>query len=153
MKKILFTTLLGFCVGVTLLMITYLGVYYIIGQETFSSLILKLSDISIFQNQLLVAGFTGAMFSFVVHLSKETKETIVGNKISPTKFIVTIISMILSLVISMHLIKNLGIFDQVMVYALLIFEIAIIGFYSLFQCIQSAIDELIINKKLKENNK
>lgn len=152
MKKILFNTLLGFCVGITFLMLAYLGIYYIEGQETFASLVFKLGDVSIFQSQLLIVGFISTMLSFVFYFANEAKETIVENKISPTKLITTIILAILTFVFSTLFIKNSGIFDQAIAYALLIIEIAIIGFYSLFQCVQSAIDELIINKKIKEKN-
>lgn len=152
MKKILFNTLLGFCVGITLLMLAYLGVYYIEGQETFTSLLLKLKDISILQNQLLIVGFIGAMFSFIFHFANEAKESISENHISPTKLTTTIVLVILTIVFSTLFIKNSAIFDQSIKYALLFIQSAILGFYGLFLGIQSTIDELIINKKIKEKN-
>lgn len=152
MRKILFNTLLGFCVGITFLMLTYLWIYYIEGQETFNSSILKLSDISVFQKQLLIVGFIGAMFSFIFHFANEAKESITENHISPTKLTTTIALVILTFIFSTLFIKNSGIFNQVVAYALLFVQTIIIVFYGVFQCIQSAIDELIINKKIKEKN-
>lgn len=58
--------------------------------------------------------------------------------------------MIISLAISMLLIKNIGVFDKVMIYMLLIIEVTLMALYSLFKCVQEFIDELIINNKIKE---
>lgn len=152
MKKILFNALLGFCICITILMLAYVAIYYIEGQETFTSLLLKLSDICIFQKQLLIIGFIGTLFSFVFHFANEAKETITENQTFPLQLITAIILIILTFVLSVIFIKFSGIFENVIAYILILVEVSVIGFYSLFQCIQSAIDELIINKKIKEKN-
>lgn len=149
MRKLLFRFIFGFSLGVTLLMLSYTGIYYIGGQEAFNSLITKLADITIFQSQLLVVGSAGVMISFAVYLVERTLEE---DRYTSSRMIVSIVLLLLSLCISMSLIKNLTIFDKTIVYTLIVSEVALFAIYVLFHCVQETIDEFIINKKIKEKN-
>lgn len=149
MKKLLSRIIFGFSLGVTLLVLSYIGLYYIEGQETFNTLILKLTDVTTFQNQILVVGSAGIMLSFAVYLIEKTLEE---DKQSPSKMIVSTILLMLALCVSMFLIKNLGAFDEAIVVMLIVIEVVIFALYSLFYCVQETIDEFIINKKIKEKN-
>ena len=149
MKKLLFRAILGFSLGITLLMVAYLGIYYIAGQELFDSVILRLSDVTVFQNQLLVVGFAGIMMAFAIHI---IENTLVEDKYSPSIAIFSIIALLLSLSISMLLIKNIGAFDEALVDMLIIISTILFALYCLLHCIQETVDEFIINKKIKEKN-
>ena len=149
MRKLLFRIIFGFSLGITLLMITYIGIYYIGGQEAFNSLMSKLTDVTILQSQLLVVGSAGTMMSFAIYLIERTLEE---DRYTVSRMIISIILLLLSLCISMFLIKNLGVFDKTIVYTLIVSEAALFAIYSLFHCIQETIDEFIINKKIKEKN-
>lgn len=149
MKKLFSRIIFGFSLGVTLLILSYIGLYYIEGQETFNTLILKLTDVTTFQNQILVVGSAGIMMSFAIYLIEKTIEE---DKQSTSRMIVSIILLMLSLYVSMFLIKNLSVFDEAMAYMLIIVEVVIFALYTLFHCMQKTIDEFIINKKIKEKN-
>lgn len=149
MKKLLSRIIFGFSLGVTLLILSYIGLYYIEGQETFNTLILKLTNVTTFQNQILVVGSAGIMMSFAVYLIEKTLEE---DKQSPSKMIVSTILLMLALCVSMFLIKNLGVFDEATVVMLIVIECVLFALYSLFFCVQETIDEFIINKKIKEKN-
>ena len=149
MKKLLFRFIFGFSLGVTLLMLAYIGIYYIGGQEVFNSLIAKLADITIFQNQLLVVGSAGVMISFAVYLLERSLDE---DGYTPSRMIVSLVLLLLSISISMFLIENLAVFDISIVYTLIVSEVALFAIYTIFHCIQETIDEFIINKKIKEKN-
>jgi hypothetical protein len=149
MKKLLFRFIFGFSLGVTLLMLAYIGIYYIGGQEVFNSLIAKLADITIFQNQLLVVGSAGVMISFAVYLLERSLDE---DGYTPSRMIVSLVLLLLSISISMFLIENLAVFDKTIVYTLIVSEVALFAIYTIFHCIQETIDEFIINKKIKEKN-
>ena len=149
MKKLLFRFIFGFSLGVTLLMLAYIGIYYIGGQEVFNSLIAKLADITIFQNQLLVVGSAGVMISLAVYLLERSLDE---DGYTPSRMIVSLVLLLLSISISMFLIENLAVFDKTIVYTLIVSEVALFAIYTIFHCIQETIDEFIINKEMKEKN-
>ena len=149
MKKILFRFIFGFSLGITLLMMSYIGIYYIGGQEVFNSLIAKLADITIFQSQLLVVGSAGVMLSFSVYLLERSLDE---DRYTPSRMIVSLVLLLLSISISMFLIENLAVFDKTIVYTLIVSEVTLFAIYTIFHCIQETIDEFIINKKIKEKN-
>lgn len=150
MKKLLVSIIFGFTLGVTLLILSYLGIYYVAGQETFNLVILKLVDINVLQNQILGAGFAGTMLAFVVYIMESFIE---NDKQSPYFVIFSMVASLLALIISMYHIKNMKSFDEVTSSMLLIFSVVLICAYMLFRCTQEAIDEFILNKKLKEKNR
>lgn len=149
MKKLLFRIVLGFLLGISLLMVAYLGIYYVAGQDTFNSLILKLTDINVFQNQILIVGLSGIMISFAVYIIEKTLEE---DKKSPKKSISSLILLLLSFFASIFLIKSLGTFDVPMQDMLIIIFTVLFSLYCLLHCVQEAIDEFIINRKIKEKN-
>ena len=149
MKKLLFRFIFGFSLGITLLMMSYIVIYYIGGQEVFNSLIAKLADITIFQSQLLVVGSAGVMLSFSVYLLERSLDE---DRYTPSRMIVSLVLLLLSISISMFLIENLAVFDQTIVYTLIVSEVVLFAIYTIFHCIQETIDYFIFNKKIKEKN-
>lgn len=149
MRKLLFRIIFGFSSGVTLLVLSYLGIYYIAGNEAFNSVILKLTDVSILQAQLLSAGFAGSMMGFALYIMEQSIEK---EEKSTFSLVPSIIAFMLSLVISMGLIKNITALDEITSNMFLIVGTVVISAYMFLQLIQSSIDELILNKKIKEKN-
>lgn len=150
MKKLLVRIFFGFSVGVTLLVLSYLGIYYVAGQDTFISVILKLTDASVLQNQILAVGFTGIMLAFAVYIIEGFIEK---DNQSPTMMIVSVITLLLALVMSMYSIQNIKVFDKATYTMILIISLILICIYMLFHCAKEVIDEFILNKKLKEKNR
>ena len=149
MRKLFVRIIFGFSLGVTLLVFSYLGIYYVAGQEAFNSVILKLTDANVLQTHLLSIGFAGSMMGFTLYimeqsLKKEEKSTF--------SLIPSIVALLLSMVLSMKLIENLAILDEATSYMFTILGTVLICAYMLLQAVRSSIDELIINKKIKEKN-
>lgn len=149
MRNLLGKIIFGFNLGVTLLVLSYLGIYYIAGQETFDSAILKLADVTILQHQISLTGFAGSMIGFALYVVEKAIEK---DEKSPTSLIVPSITLILALVISMILIKNIDVFDKSTSMMFLILGTILICAYMLYRAILSTVDELILNKKIKEKN-
>lgn len=149
MRNLLVKIILGFSLGVTLLVLSYLGIFYIAGQETFNSAILKLIDASILQNQILLTGFIGSMIGFDPYLFEKAIEK--DNK-SPTSLIFPSIILILTLSVSTLFLKNRAVFDKSTSMMFVILGTLLICGYPLYRASLSAIDELILNKKIKEKN-
>ena len=149
MKNLLVRIIFGFTIGVTLLVLSYLGIYYIAGQETFNSTILKLADVTILQHQILLTGFAGRMIGFALYVLEKAFEK---DEKSPTSLIVPNITLILALVISSFLIINISVFDESTSMMFVILGTVLICGYSLYRASLSAIEELILNKKIKEKN-
>ena len=149
MKKLLSRIIFGFSLGVTLLVLSYISIYYIDGQETFNKLLLNLTNVTTFQNQILAVGFAGIALSFVVYLIEQTLEE---DKQSASKCILSVVLLLICTCISMFFIKNINVFNESIVYMLIVFIVALFAMFSLFHCVQETIDEFILNKKLKEKN-
>lgn len=149
MKNLLVRIIFGFTIGVTLLVLSYLGIYYIAGQETFYATIFKLTDVTIFQHQILLTGFSGSMIGFALYFLEKAFEK---DEKSPTSLIVPNVTLILALVISMVLIKNISVFDKSTSMMFLILGTVLMCAYMLYRAILSTVDELILNKKIKEKN-
>ncbi|MBQ7882606.1 MAG: hypothetical protein IJ312_07860 [Treponema sp.] len=149
MKNLLVRIICGFTIGVTLLVLSYLGIYYIAGQETFDSVILKLTDVTILQHQIWLTGFAGSMMGFAFYVFEKAIEK---DEKSPTSLILPNIVLMLAFVISGVLVKHIAVFDKVTSYMFLIIGTVLICSYMLFRAFLEAIDELILNKKIKERN-
>ena len=149
MRKLFVRIIFGFSLGVTLLVLSYLGIYYVAGQEAFNSVILKLTDANVLQTHLLSVGFAGSMIGFAVYIMEQSLEK---EEKSTFSLIPSIVTLLLSMVVSMKLIKNLAILDETTSYMFAILGTVVVCAYMLLQAVQSSIDELILNKKIKEKN-
>ena len=149
MRNLLVKIIIGFSLGVTLLVLSYLVIFYIAGQETFNSAILKLADASILQNQILLTGFIGSMMGFAFYIFENAIEK--DNK-GPTFLIFPSIILIFTLSVSTVFLKNLAVFDKSTSMMFIILGTVLICGYSLYRALLSAVDELILNKKIKEKN-
>lgn len=150
MRNLLVKIIIGFSFGVTLLVLSYLGIYYIAGQETFNATILKLADVTILQHQILLTGFAGSVIGFAIYVIEKAIEE--KDEKSPTSLIVPNITLILALIISSFFIKNISVFDESTSMMFVILGTVLMCAYMLYRAILSTVDELILNKKIKEKN-
>ena len=149
MKNLLGKIIFGFSLGVTLLVLSFLGIFYIAGQETFNLTILKLSDLNVFQTQILLAGFAGSIMRFAIYVMEKAIDK---DDKRPTSLVVPSITLLLAIVVSTEFIKSIAIFDKPTSMMLLMLDYVLICSYILYRASLSAIDELILNKKIKEKN-
>ncbi len=159
-KRVLTKSLVGFTLGVTLLMLAYIGVYFIEGNEVFISEISQLYNIKTLISQLLVNGISYYIIfiTFQIYSLLQEKEIIEKyikkysyKFVLPLSLILAILITIICIILSnaeiySENIRNLNIVVLVITYAL---EGIVL--------IKKAFEEnqwiKEINKRLKEKNK
>ncbi len=158
-RKIVFHSLLGFPVGITLLMINYASVYLIAGENTFTTEIAQLQNITTLVLQLIVIGFAYYLFFINIHIIVHLKET----KSSSNKFLIehpykAILNMLLVVVITFFIMTLLDfkVFTDNIVIMNIISFMIVLTLSSIYVCIKATIESNLvkkINQKLKERNK
>ena len=149
MKNLFYKILFGFTLGITLLIFSYVAVYYIAGQEIYNSSITKLTSITVFQNQILYMGLTGVILSLFIYLLQKYSDT---PKVSPLKIIICFVLLSLFFIVTISILEHINIFDKILASIIKIILVALFTTYALFRGMQEFIDEFIINKKLNEKN-
>lgn len=157
-RKIVIHSLVGFPIGVTLLMINYASVYLIAGENIFKNEISQLQDISTLFLQLIIVGWAYyllfILINVIAHLN-ETRST--SNKFlvkHPYKSILIMLIIMIATALILTLL-NFEIFSENMAIMNIISFIIIFVASVVCVCIKSAIEsDLIkkINQKLKERN-
>ena len=158
-KKVLVKSLVGFTVGVTLLMISYASVYFISGESIFQNEITQLQNIKALITQIIVSGVAYYLLFISFHIfsimqNKELKEQYMN--IHPYRFVLTeSIVTLLFILISIFMISNTHIYSENIKdlnIILLVSIYAIIGLCIILKCtVENYLLEKI-NKKLRERN-
>lgn len=149
MKDLLKISILGFMVGVVFLILGYLGVYYISGQEIYEKEILQLTNITTLQQQLAIVGVNGIMLGLAGYYISKVRST---DKKSFVKDFSAGVGGLIVFIITIVLLINAKEFDEVMANMIMIIEAIIMMAYLLINCIKEFLNEFIINKKIKEKN-
>lgn len=157
-RKIVIYSLVGFPIGVTLLMINYASVYLIAGENIFKNEISQLQDISTLFLQLIIVGWAYyllfILINVITHLN-ETRST--SNKFlvkHPYKSIIIMLIIMIATALILTLL-NFEIFSENMAIMNIISFIIIFVASVVCVCIKSAIESNLIkkiNQKLKERN-
>lgn len=158
-KKIVVNSLLGFPIGITLLMISYVNLYLILGEEVFKNEITQLQNVEVLVLQLIIIGFAYYLFFIFISLFNYFNE----NKAASDKFVVehpckSVLIMILPLLVNLFILILLrsNIFSDNISIVNCISFIVIFAISSFCLCIKNTIESIMIkkiNKKLKERNK
>lgn len=157
-RKIITKSLLGFPIGISLLMISYASLYFIAGEDVFKTEIMQLQNIHTLIFQLITIGVIYLLFFIIISLFAFLNE----NKITSDKYAAEhpfktlliillgylIIVLICALIGSKVFTKNIGTMNMI--------SFAIISlFCGIYSSIKSIIESDIvkqINQKLKERN-
>lgn len=156
-KQILMKALPGFSVGITLLIIAYASVYFILGQDVFDAELYQLHNIDTLIFQAISAGLSGYLL-FVSFYTISTLQKIEDKLMAehPYKSVLTIIiSSICVAVITVALLANTKIFSKNISSLNTIILIIVYMLSGLVFCIKSVMEKHIIkeiNQKLKEKN-
>ncbi len=157
-RKTIINSLIGFPIGITLLMINYICIYFISGENVFKNEILQLQDISTLILQLIIIGlayYISFIFCNVIAYLSETRAT--SDKFvteHPYKTIVIMLIFGISVTIILALL-NFEIFSQNIAMMNIISFVIIFVLFGVFVFIKSAIESNLIrqiNQKLKERN-
>lgn len=159
-KKILVKSLPGFTLGVTLLMLAYASVYFVVDESTFIIEIIKLQNIKTLITQMTFMGIAYYILfiEFNIFLILQDKVTInkhVKNHPYIFSVVVPLIIMLVVIFVVEYLILNQKIYSEIISKLNLIISVIIISLSILCIIIKSFIEsDLIkkINKKLSEKN-
>lgn len=157
-RKIVIHSLLGFPIGITLLMLNYANVYLIAGENIFKNEISQLQNIATLVLQLIIVGWAYYLFFILVNVMIHLNE----NKSASEKFVVKhpykAILIILMIMIATALILTLldfEIFSKNMSTLNIISFIIVFVAFGICICIKSTIESNLIkkiNQKLKEKS-
>ncbi|MBR0350816.1 MAG: hypothetical protein IJH76_03220 [Clostridia bacterium] len=159
LKNTIINSLLGYPIGITLLMISYACIYLIAGEKVFNTEIMQLQNIKTLVLQLIIAGSVYYLFFLIVGIIAYFKD----NKTMYDKYLVehpfkSLLLMLLNalIIVVMCLLLQVKIFSVNLATINLIVFIIVFAIYGLWLCISYFIESNIIkmiNQKLKERNK
>lgn len=141
--------LIGSTVGVTVLMLAYLGVYYIAGNEVFVQEISNLEQVKILQSQFAIIACIGGLLSLNVYIVESVRSC---KKQPAYKLTGAMLLLIISFVITNLIVEYIGTFSENISNMIVIIEVVAFAGYCLIRIVKEGIDQFIINKKLKEQN-
>lgn len=162
-KKILIKAVVGFPIGVTLLIMAYISVYFIAGEDVFNSELYQLHNIDILILQTISTGASGYLLFITFYAISYLQNKDLENKFiveHPYESIFTIIIFsICIMVIIMETLWNTSIFSEnisdLNIIILFIISFTIYALNSLVFCINSARGKHLVkefNQKIKERN-
>lgn len=149
----------GIVYGVTLLMISYLGIYLVAGNSAFEQEILNLSDINIFIAQLSMSAILGMLTICLIevfkhYLMKLKEYKNLDAKVSVKKaFKYTVVMIIVSALIMLVIENVLKLFNNIIAIMFIIVWCIWIITYGLIYAVKSFVEEFQINRKIKEKNR
>lgn len=157
--QILTKSIMGFFIGVTLLMIAYMSVYFISGQYAFANEISQLQNIKTLVSQIIITGLVYYILfvSFQINLYLQSRELITGSSYKMIFKTMTITILITLLIVSIQwILLNNNIYSRNIVILNIIelffsYIIGVIYFSIKFFKGSKVIEK--INQKLKERNK
>ena len=160
MKKFLEIISKGIFLGLILLISAYFGIYFIAGNNAFEQEILKISDINVFSKQIITSCIMGIVIWLFIEycknillvkakenekeedMKKSIKNALAYSFCGCIAFGVLTICMDIIMISSKEIIGKMFVINFVIVAVFYLMIIGIIG----------VIDELVINKKIKEKN-
>lgn len=155
-KKIIVNSLLGFPIGITLLMINYASIFLIAGESTYVSEISQLQNVATLLLQLVIIGFAYYLFFVNINIISHLNDT----KFSSDQYLVehpykSILNLLLIIIISIFILVLLefSVFTDNLITVNFISFIIVFILYGIYLCIKTTIENNIIkkiNQKLKE---
>ena len=149
MKELIKSSLIGALIGIAILMLCYVGVYYIEGKEVYENEILQLTQIEVLQSQLILTAFYGALF--VTTMNSAAKLIQNENKKVYNPMLGSIVVIIVECIFVFS-IYYIGQFSKNIKSMIVISNALLLGIYFLLKCVMIFWEEIIINKKIKEKN-
>lgn len=155
-KNVLVKSMIGFPVGVTLLMIAYASVYFLVGDTVFYNEISQLQNIKTLIYQIIYSGLIWYLLFITFNAFIEIQRQGLENKDyikHPYKNALTPIIPVLILIIALVLSLNTNIFSKNMVamnFILIIIGYALVSLYLCIKFIKESHIIKEINNKIKE---
>lgn len=159
-RKILLNALVGFPVGITLLILTYVSIYFIAGEHIFNYELNQLHNIQTLISQIVSAGLSGYVLFISFYIAsflqnKETEKNLMTKH--PHKSVILLaISSIGLVIINVLLLGNTQIFGKNIITMNLVTLFIIYTLAAIIFGIKNVIEKQWIkeiNQKLKTRNK
>lgn len=157
-KKIVVHSLLGFPIGIMLLMVNYASIYLIAGENVFVTEISQLQNVTTLLLQLIVIGFAYFLSFININIIVYLKET----KSKSDKYLIehpykSILNLLLVIIISIFImiLLDFKVFTDKLATMNIISFMIIFVLSGIYVCIKCIIESNIvkkINQKLKERN-
>lgn len=158
-KKILMKAVVGFPVGVTLLIIAYISVYFIAGADVFNAELYQLHNINTLIYQAISAGISGYLLFIVFYAISNLQNKELENKLITEHLYKSVFTIIISFMciigIIMATLGNEKIFSKNISDLNIIILVIVFALSGLVFCIKSSIERHLIkeiNQKIKERN-
>lgn len=157
-KKILMKAVVGFPIGVTLLIISYASIYFIAGKDVFDAELYQLHNINTLICQTLSTGISGYLLSILFYAISSLQNKELENKLiteHPYKSVFTIISSVCIIGIIIVALRNTRIFSKNISDLNIIILVIVYALSGLVFCIKSTREKHLIkeiNQKIKERN-
>lgn len=158
-KKVLLKSLVGFTVGVTLLMIAYVSVYFVAGEDVFVNEIAQLQDVKILISQILFIGLAYYLLFIVFHILLILQEELTENrhvvKYHYKYVVATMSSVVVVSLINIILLEKTQIYSENIGMLNIIIVVIVYALAGLYVCIRNSMQSPLIkkiNQKLKERN-
>ena len=157
-KKILTKAVVGFPIGVTLLIIVYASTYFIAGEKVFNDELYQLHNINTLLSQIVYIGISGYLLAIGLYILSVFLRFF-DNKLTtehPYKFVfIFSISYFVQFVIILFTSTNKKVFSENICTLNATVMMIVIALCSLVFCIKNAIEKHLIkkiNQKIKERN-
>ena len=131
MKNLWKVIISGIAIGIAFLMLGYIGIYYLSGENIFVKEIAELGNIETLQSQLLITGISGMLISLSIYYLEKTMKK---ENVSTYKVVLGAIFLTVSAIITIMLIgkMNEGISDM-----MIILSAAFVSAYALLNGIRT----------------
>ena len=149
-KEVSKRAFIGFLVGVTILMILYVSIYFVAGNEVFENEILQFQNIEILIKQILYTGVSWAIIYSILYINLILEDSRVNNWYKVFSIIISLFALIIYICISSNAnIYTENIADMNIIISISIFILLI--FYSLVKKTIEKVTVKKINKKIHSN--
>lgn len=157
-RKIAIFSLVGFPIGITLLMINYAGLYLIAGEKGFQTEIAQLQNISTLLIQLIIVGFSYYLYFILINVianingTKSNNDKFVLKHPYKTILIMIIFMIVFALILMLLCLKKFS--ENISIMNVTTFIIVLVS-CGIYFCLKVTYEsDLIkkINQKLKERN-
>ena len=145
MKNLWKVIISGIAIGIAFLMLGYIGIYYLSGENIFVKEIAELGKIETLQSQLLITGISGMLISLSIYY---LEKTIIKEDVTTYKIVLGAIFLTISAIVTIMLIgkMNEGISDM-----MVILSAAFVSAYALLNGIRTLWYDIKERIKQKQN--
>lgn len=153
-KKVLVSSLRGFPIGVTLLMLAYVSIYFITNENVFVNEVNQLENIKTLISQTVTAGLAYCLI-FMGHNIFSNLDSVERHKKHPYQTIGTIVATFLIYILGTAILASKYVFSENIGTLNIVISILIYVTYIVYTTIKWIIEEneiRKINKKLEEKN-